>query len=131
MVIDLPLFAYGTLQHPQVIAHVIGRVPDHQPATLRDFARYRIQDAWYPGLMPEANALTDGLLFAGLTEDDWVRLDAYEDELYERRTVTAYSGTGDTCRAWTYVIPVRHRNVLTSEPWDLKTYRPGPNTGIA
>jgi hypothetical protein len=72
------LFAYGTLQHPRVMAHVLGRIPDHMPARLPGFARYRMKGFDFPGIIPEESTETDGTLFRDITPEEWIRLDRCE-----------------------------------------------------
>lgn len=124
------LFAYGTLQHPRVITHVIGRMPPASPGRLHDYLRLRVRDQPFPGILPRPGALTDGTLFYHITPAEWRKLDAYEADFYERRTVQVHSATGEPCPALAYVVPPPHQHALTNELWDLNTYRPGPDAGI-
>lgn len=120
------LFAYGTLQHPAIIRHILGRIPDASPAVLRDYARYTIRGENYPGLVPEKNARTAGTLFFGILLEEWARLDSYESDLYVRQTVLTLRQGQDPLPAQAYILPPRHFNVLSEIPWDLNTYNPNP-----
>jgi len=124
------LFAYGTLQHPRIITHVLGRVPESRPVLLPGFARYRVDGYRFPGIVPDPRAETDGTLFLNIRTDEWQRLDEYEADFYERWTVETVSPEGVTCRAQAYVVPPHHQHALTTDSWDLKTYKPGPDSGI-
>lgn len=124
------LFAYGTLQHPEVVTHVIGREPRGLPTRLRDFARFRVRGQHFPGIFPREGAETDGTLFTDITAEEWRKLDAYEADFYERWIVCPESTEGDPCRACAYVVPPHYQHALSNEPWNLNTYRPGPDAGI-
>jgi gamma-glutamylcyclotransferase (GGCT)/AIG2-like uncharacterized protein YtfP len=91
------LFVYGTLRAG---AHVMHGVLA-EAADLLGHARVR---GWYPGLVPTI-------------EDRWVvgeiwslrqpsvleRLDAYEGDEYERRSITVQLHDGTAVEAWTYI----------------------------
>jgi len=118
------LFAYGTLQHPRVIRYVIGRLPDSRPALLDDYARYTVRGADYPGIIASNGARIDGTVFLGITPPEWDALDRYEDDLYDRLTVTPQLVEGDSCTAWAYVVAPEHRHALSDELWELNHYQP-------
>jgi gamma-glutamylcyclotransferase (GGCT)/AIG2-like uncharacterized protein YtfP len=124
------LFAYGTLQHPDVMKHVLGRLPETAPARLSGYARYRMRDYDFPGIVPENDSSIDGTLFMNITPAEWERLDEYEADFYVRTAVYAHSLHGESCRAFAYVVPPHNTPLLTDESWDLKHYRPGPDSGI-
>lgn len=111
------LFVYGTLQYPHLLQHLLGRIPPHQPAILHHFARYTIRNADYPGIIPFPGARTDGILLTGIQPAEWERLDQYEDDLYERRTVTLLLPDETRTTAFTYIIPEHNRHALTNLPW--------------
>lgn len=116
------LFAYGTLQVEAVVRAVLGRRPEAREAELPDHARTRVADAPYPGLFEAPGATTPGLLYAGIEEAEWALLDAFEGPLYERRAVRVHTAAG-LVAARAYVVPERHRERLTEEPWELERFR--------
>ncbi len=122
------LFAYGTLQHPDVMRHVLGRIPESTPAWLQDYARYRIVGFDFPGIIPQGGARVEGTRFHGITPEEWLRLDTYEADFYERLDVTVQSP--DATHAFAYVVPARNQHVISTDLWELKTYKPGPDSGI-
>lgn len=115
------LFAYGTLQVARVVRAVLGRVPAAREAEIPGFARRRVAGAVYPGLCPKPGAVTPGLLYTGLAEADWPRLDAFEGRLYERRVVRVRAG-GPLAAAQAYVVPAERTHRLTDEPWELERF---------
>lgn len=120
-----PLFAYGTLQHPRIITHVIGRIPESAPASVKNFARYAIRDEDFPGIIAEPGAKTRGTLFFNITDREWCRLDKYESDLYVRMKVSVRPEKGPQQEAYAYVIPAENRHFLSGIPWDLHQYHPG------
>lgn len=101
------LFAYGTLMDPRIIGRVTGRsFPKPVAATLQG---YRKHDTvlGYPVIFPDSEHSVQGVVFYSLTEQDWKKLDAYEDvnvnpPQYFRRLVTVRGAHG-TIRAYVYV----------------------------
>jgi gamma-glutamylcyclotransferase (GGCT)/AIG2-like uncharacterized protein YtfP len=118
------LFAYGTLRHPAVITHVIGRVPEREEADLDGYGRYRVRGQDFPGIYPESGAQIDGTLFQRITAEEWERLDAYESNLYKRKEVKVKLANGKSVLAFAYVLPPANESVCTEESWDLNRYRP-------
>jgi len=118
------LFAYGTLQHPDIISYVIGRIPDGEPGILHNFARYSIKGENFPGLLPKAESQTDGTLFRDIKGQEWTRLDEYESDLYERQTVELHLSSGERVKAEAYVIPPENTHFLTEKLWSLDEYKP-------
>ena len=119
------LFAYGTLQHPFVLAYILGSSEyPQQAAVLRDHVRYRIKDADYPGIYPQIGQEVEGTVFEGITIEEWAQLDRYESDLYERRRVQVVLQDGSRKEAFAYVLPPAHESVCTKEPWHLTQYIP-------
>ena len=81
------LFAYGTLLFPPVLRVIAGSVPRSIPATLDGFARRRVAGELFPAIVEAPGERVDGVLYLGLDDRAWRRLDAFEGDLYERRSV--------------------------------------------
>lgn len=71
-------FFFGTLCHAPLLAEVLGRKADSQPAKLSGFAGYWAEGRAFPLLVAEAGAVTEGVLVSGLTVRDIERLDFYQ-----------------------------------------------------
>lgn len=112
-VIAAPLFAYGTLQIDEVLATLLGRIPMKTTARLHDWRAVRLTGRPYPGLV-QATGYADGHLLTGLSPDEWILLDRFEDPGYEIRPVEVGCTT-----AWAYVWSGDH---LDTE-WDLIEFR--------
>jgi gamma-glutamylcyclotransferase (GGCT)/AIG2-like uncharacterized protein YtfP len=116
------LFAYGTLQMPEVFRAVTGRSLPARPATLAGYARYRLRGLSYPGLIAEPGAVTEGLLITGIEPRELARLDHFEDDFYRRVTLRVSIGAGELVRADVYVIPAAHRDLIEPRLWQLDAF---------
>lgn len=116
------LFAYGTLIFEAVLRRVLGGPASAEPARLAGYLRLRVRGASYPGLRRSEGAVTEGVLWRGLSPAAIRRLDDYEGALYDRRleTVTGRDGPG---RAWVYVVPESGWGQLSDEAWEPERFR--------
>jgi gamma-glutamylcyclotransferase (GGCT)/AIG2-like uncharacterized protein YtfP len=112
------LFSYGTLQFPQVLSAVTGCHLDGDKAVLDDYACYLVEGKVYPGITPEHGASVEGLVYTGIGETHFRKLDRFEGELYERVRVCVTDMEGNPLQAWTYVIRDPMRERLTRTPWN-------------
>lgn len=124
----ISLFAYGTLQLPEVMAAVTGRAFDAVPAVLCDYARYRLRRRVYPGLRYAPAAVTTGTLFLEVDPLSLARLDRFEDAFYTRLEVLVSTSTGQRL-AEVYVIPPRYKRLFVYRDWDLAAF--GKERGAA
>lgn len=92
------LFVYGTLQFPEVLRALLGRIPDSSPITLDGWRAAALARRTYPGLVP-ANATVPGMLLTGLRAAELEVLDEYESGPYDLRELSMTDGRP----AWSYV----------------------------
>ncbi|MGC3991594.1 MAG: gamma-glutamylcyclotransferase family protein [Chthoniobacteraceae bacterium] len=117
------LFVYGTLQWPERVRDIIGRALTGVPAHVNGYRCGRVARADFPGIVPDASARTPGQLLSGLSQDELIRLDAYEGELYRRIRITAIAeADGASVSAWVYSIAPWAQDRVTMEPWCLDQY---------
>ena len=116
------LFCYGTLMVPEIMRRVTGGHFEAIEASLDDYGCYIVQGQPFPGIVREAGAVTQGLLYAGVGDRFLRRLDRYEGELYERVRVCATDAAGRSLQAWAYVIAPVSRGLLSDRAWDLKVF---------
>jgi gamma-glutamylcyclotransferase (GGCT)/AIG2-like uncharacterized protein YtfP len=86
----LPLFVYGTLRDPDMLAAVLGRVlgaGEAVVATAPDYRAVYFPKRLYPGLIPARGEAAPGLLLHELSPSDLERLDVYEGREYARHNV--------------------------------------------
>ncbi|MGQ4597684.1 gamma-glutamylcyclotransferase [Nocardia sp. R6R-6] len=97
---DHALFVYGTLQFPEVLTTLLGRVPSRQPAELTGWRAAALPRRLYPGLVAAADGRARGAVLSDLTPTEWTILDAFEDDEYDLRQVLV---DGRNTPVWTYV----------------------------
>ncbi len=116
------LLCYGSLEFAEVMREVTGRAFAGEPAELDGFARYRVRDADYPGLLPEPGARTKGTLYGAVDDAALAALDRFEGPLYERRRLEVRVAGGERRHAFVYVVREAQRDLLTREPWDERAF---------
>jgi gamma-glutamylcyclotransferase (GGCT)/AIG2-like uncharacterized protein YtfP len=92
-----PLFLYGTLRDPDILAAVLGRtVAEHDlvAATAPDCAAVYFPGQLYPALVRRLGGAAPGLLLASATKGDLMALDAFEGDEYRRGPVRVKTATG-------------------------------------
>jgi gamma-glutamylcyclotransferase (GGCT)/AIG2-like uncharacterized protein YtfP len=112
------LFAYGTLMRCAILADVVGRVLEGKPAVLEGYKRMRVKHELYPVLV--AGAASDavaGLLYEGLESTDWLKLDRFEGEEYQRITVLV-----DNSEAEVYLLAEGYEHIVSDEEWVLESF---------
>ena len=72
------LFFYGTLQYPDLLACILGHMPQTLPAHLPGYAVRQVEGHAFPMILPEPGAQAQGILAQGLSEEDLAALDFYE-----------------------------------------------------
>lgn len=125
-------FVYGTLQLPEVLQRVLGRVPEMTSARLLEHRRGRITGEHYPAVIAAPGHHVDGYVLFGVSDAEWRLLDVYEGELYERKLVSitfdgnnADSGgiDGTTVgRANTYVLAAHAGARFDPTAWSLAEF---------
>lgn len=105
------LFVYGSLQFPEVLRSLLGRVPQHEPDSAPGWRAAAVPGEVYPALVP-GDATVPGLALAGLGPREWEIVDAFEGAFYELREIALTSGRSE----WAYVCaqPARVR----PDDWD-------------
>lgn len=109
------LFAYGTLQFPEVLDALLDRVPEIRPAALVGWRAARLHGLSYPGLTPGGGP-APGVLLTGLSQAEWRILDAYEDEEYDLVAVQL----ADTAPALAY--RYRRTDLLLEQDWSAAEF---------
>ena len=117
------LFAYGSLQLPEVFAAVTAQRKIGQPARIEGYARYRLKDLSYPGLVAESGAFTDGILYPDLGAEVWARLDRFEDVFYRRETLKVSARELGEVSAEVYVVPSMELGLIDRRSWSLEEFR--------
>jgi gamma-glutamylcyclotransferase (GGCT)/AIG2-like uncharacterized protein YtfP len=119
----MPLFAYGTLMFAPVIRSVIGRVPECCPAAISGYRRLEVLGEWFPGLVrANGDGKVEGILYSNISELEWKRLTAFEDDFYELEEVSVLCRGGERL-ALAYIVPPGRRSILSEKSWDAEFFR--------
>lgn len=105
------LFVYGSLQFPEVLRSLLGRVPQHEPDSAPGWRAAAVPGEVYPALVP-GEGTVPGLALADLGRRDWEITDAFEGSFYELRRITLTSGRSE----WAYVCAQPGR--VGPDDWD-------------
>ena len=117
------LFVYGTLLVPTVLESVAGSMYRSLRATLPGYARFQVKDQVYPGIVARPGKYVDGLLYLTLDEQAMQRLDEFEAEVYERRSVRVQTRAHGLIDACAYVMAPHYEHLLSNYPWDLEKFK--------
>jgi gamma-glutamylcyclotransferase (GGCT)/AIG2-like uncharacterized protein YtfP len=117
-----PLFLYGTLRDPDILAAALGRKIDiHQlvSAIAPDHAAVYFPDRVYPALVRRPGGRAPGLLLEGASEHDRAALDAFEGDEYSRAALSVDSdGAQVMAEAYLPVIVI----AADSPAWSLESW---------
>ncbi|MEX0612111.1 MAG: gamma-glutamylcyclotransferase family protein [Pirellulales bacterium] len=117
------VFAYGTLMFAEVWRVVVGREFDSVRGMVSGYAVYRVQGAVFPGIVAAGeNDVVRGVVYLDVDPAALARLDRFEDDFYDRRSLWIDCDDGQRRAAETYVVPVEKREVLTDEAWDSNEF---------
>jgi gamma-glutamylcyclotransferase (GGCT)/AIG2-like uncharacterized protein YtfP len=111
------LFAYGTLVIEEIMRQVTGWTFQSRHALLQGFARYRIKEVHYPGIIPYEGAGVIRKLYFDIDNRSLARLDYFEDDFYEKILVRVTADNGQTYDALTYKVKDEYAGVLSHEAW--------------
>jgi gamma-glutamylcyclotransferase (GGCT)/AIG2-like uncharacterized protein YtfP len=111
------LFAYGTLMFPEVWARAAREECASRSAELHGYEARRLSGVTFPGLIEAPGIITPGLVYLNVSPEAMVRLDAYEDDFYDRIPVTVELENGQTMEAQVYLISPEHRFMVLPERW--------------
>ena len=116
-------FTYGSLMCEDIMGAVCGTAPlTPVPARLAGFRRSPVLGADYPGMVPAAGSVVEGLLYLGLPASAWPRLDAFEGDEYRRSEVEVELPDGRRLKAWTYVFKPEYAARLGEGEWDFARF---------
>lgn len=112
------VFTYGTLMFPEIWQTVVGRRFTTVEGVAKGFAVYRVRRAVFPGIKAaEESDVVRGVVYLDVDHAAIAKLDLFEDEFYERRSIWIDCSDGERRAADTYIVPPAQLHVLTDEPW--------------
>jgi len=107
---------------PDVMYAVTTREFRFVEAILRGYARFTVKGASYPGIIPEADAVTEGIIYFNVDELSLERLDIFEGDLYQRTPTRAETEREAILNAETYVVKPEYGDYLSLQKWDVEEF---------
>jgi gamma-glutamylcyclotransferase (GGCT)/AIG2-like uncharacterized protein YtfP len=116
------LFTYGTLEAPVVMQYVTGQDFRNEPALLKDYVRYKLTAASYPGITQKEGSEVEGTVYFDIDEAALYKLDVYEDTCYQRQTVEVILTDNQVIQAMAYIITDNKKDLLSTIKWDKQKF---------
>ena len=127
----VPIFVYGTLMAAPLLAWVLkgdaSKAVDvlsrRKPGTILGFERHRIHHCDYPALIRSNDtcAQVDGYIIFPATLSEWMKLDDFEGDSYERTPVIVRILDGSELDAFTYLWK-GEADALADEDWSFEYF---------
>ena len=114
------LFIYGTLQFLSILKTITGKTFVVKPAVLNGFKRYRVKNAEYPAIIPNAGSKISGYIVEMVDDISLNAIDNFEGVEYEKREVTI-TVNGKYILGLTYVWIAGSEN-LDDYDWDMSYF---------
>ena len=111
------VFAYGTLELPDIMEAVTGRSFGSVGGTADGYARFLLKGRIYPGMTAASNHTTFGRVYLGVDEFSLALLDQFEDDVYVRQLIPIQAVTANQLNAYAYIIEPKDKDALTTDPW--------------
>ena len=122
-------FFYGTLMDDLVLEIVTGKNYPRmrqQRGILENFKRVKVKGAQYPAIISSIGNQVDGIFVEGVLSEGVACLDDFEDDQYERKSVSVSLGDGRRVKALAYI--AGSQMLLEYKEWNFEhwklNYRP-------
>lgn len=112
---------YGSLVFPEVMEALLGFRPQYENVLLRGFRRSALRGRVYPGLRRDLASEVVGRLYFDLDSSAMEILENFEDDLYERATISVDCSRGRT-EALLYLVPQQAYDELADSSWSPETF---------
>ena len=107
----------------EVMEIVAGQLPERRAGVLAGFRRGKLRGRLYPGLVPDAAARVEGVLWEGLDATALARIDRFEGALYERQHGEVMLPAAERRATHVYVLVPAQRSLLLERDWDEAEFR--------
>lgn len=111
------IFTYGSLMFEEVWSSLVSAHYTRAPALLEGYARRCVKNEDYPVVF-EANESVQGVLYYDVEPYDVARLDAFEGEYYERKTVFLHN----CIDAQVYVLKKEYFEIIDDRLWSEEAF---------
>ena len=117
------VYTYGSLMFPEVMEALTERIFKFEDLRLYGFKRFKLKEKKYPGVIENENAFLSGRVWFDLDRQSLEILDAFEDKIYQRRTVSIETGEKGSIDTYLYVVTPDYVNLLEKSDWDFDFFR--------
>jgi len=111
------IFTYGSLMFEEVWSRLVKGVYTRAPALLEGYTRRCVKNEEYPVVF-EANESVKGVLYYDVEPYDIARLDAFEGEYYERKSILLHNCVD----AEVYVLKKAYFDIIDDRKWDEEAF---------
>jgi len=111
------IFTYGSLMFEEVWSRLVKGAYTRAPALLEGYTRRCVKNEEYPVVF-EANESVKGVLYYDVEPYDIARLDAFEGEYYERKSILLHNCVD----AEVYVLKQAYFDIIDDRKWDEEAF---------
>jgi gamma-glutamylcyclotransferase (GGCT)/AIG2-like uncharacterized protein YtfP len=116
------LFAYGSLMCEDIMRSVTGVELQHAQGVLQGYQRLELKNEHYPAIIENNGSEIDGVVYFGIPEKSMEKLDSFEGEMYQRRTIEVQLVGGNIIKVSAYVFKDEYHDRLCSKEWDFARF---------
>lgn len=108
---------------PELMASITGRFHRAKDGKISGYCRKLVKAEAYPGIFPHKGGVVDGIVYSGLSEDDFYSLDAFEGNMYFRTSVNVLLADESRGSAQCYVVKPEFTYLLDDQDWDFSQFK--------
>ena len=116
------LFAYGSLICEDIMLAVAGPCRTVADASLQGYRRLVVRGQHYPGMIEAPGYSVQGRVYRDISVAGWQRLDRFEGDMYQRRSVQVVLADGTRVTAFSYVFKEACRDQLEPGEWQFDDF---------
>lgn len=108
--------------YPRVMQVVTGKTLESFEAEAPGVERFAVREAVFPGAIETGGGSTRGRVYPGIDDRLLARLDRFEGDLYERRTIDVLFVDGRAGRAEAWIVLPGEVAQLAPTAWDEEAF---------
>ena len=113
------VFTYGSLMFDQVWSRVVSHSYDREEAILSGYDRKSVRGEVFPVVVPASpDSQVQGIVYRGVSLSDLSRLDRFERDYYDRKTVAVVTLDTKILSAEVYVLREEYYWIISPQEWD-------------
>ena len=98
------LFAYGTLQFPEVVSAITHQAFEWEEAVLSGFKCRTLQGQLFPAIIRDPKSTAQGRVLFDLPDEVIKEIDVFEEDFYQREEVTVITSNRGELNAHAFVL---------------------------